>query len=299
MAHELTRQWFGNLVTSIPGEELKPLGDEKAEISVEVAGNKAGGIGETYTSVETGSPVSVIGGFVLVSEQKRLALENLEITRQMRKNLFVEAIRSQAELVDQYLPQCRVPHQLAIEHPTTVGGLTWPRETEHHRKEIQIAMDRVPEVLAEALDEFEKVFGRRPHAALSAEQTEDAETVMVACNTMARTLRTVVAERREKGERIGMIKAKMFRPFPRREFAAAVGGAKRIGVLDRNHSPGSGGIFWPEIVTSLQGRPGLIIQDYLVGLGGGDVTPAAIHELIDDLQGRKQTDEPVWKEVEA
>ena len=203
------------------------------------------------------------------------------------------------ELVDRYLPHCRVPHRLRGDHPTTIGGLTWPRETEHHRIEIQQAMERVPEVLNEAIDEFEKVFGRRPHGALAAEHTEDADMVLIACNTMARTLRNVVTDRRGKGERVGMIKSKLFRPFPRAEMLAAVGNAKKVGVLDRNHSPGSGGIFWQEVATTLRERSDVIVQDYLVGLGGGDVTPEVIDEIIDDLAGREKAGEPVWKEVAA
>ena len=203
------------------------------------------------------------------------------------------------ELVDRYLPHCNVPHRLRVDHPTTIGGLTWPRETEHHRHEIQDAMERVPEVLNEALDEFEKVFGRRPLGALSAEHTDDAEMVLVACNTMARTLRRVVEERRAKGQPIGMINHKLFRPYPRAGLLEAIGSAKKIGVLDRNHSPGSGGIFWQEIMTTLRKRPDVLVQDYLVGLGGGDVTPRIINNIIDDLAQREEADEPIWKEVAA
>jgi len=201
------------------------------------------------------------------------------------------------EQVEAYLPPCNVPHRLRHDRPTTVGGLTWPRETEHHRIEIQRAMESVPDVLAEAIDEFERIFGRRPAGALAAEQTGDADTVLIACNTMARTLKNVVKARRERGERIGMVRAKMFRPFPREELRAAIGSAKRVGVLDRNHSPGSGGIFWQEIAATLCARPDVMLQDYLVGLGGGDVTPQMIEEIVDDLNGRSESDAPVWKEM--
>lgn len=200
------------------------------------------------------------------------------------------------ELVDRYLPICNVPHRIHG-RPVTVGGMCFPHETEKHRIELQAAMDRVPAVLAEALDEFEQVFGRRPHGALSAEHTEDADLVLVACNTMTRTLRRVVKARRERGQRVGLIKAKMFRPFPRDEFLRAIGSAKRVGVLDRNHSPGSGGIFWTEIAAALRRRPDVLLQDYLVGLGGGDVTPALLEEIVDDLAARKDEQEPVFKEV--
>jgi pyruvate/2-oxoacid:ferredoxin oxidoreductase alpha subunit len=116
---------------------------------------------------------------------------------------------------------------------------------------------------------------------------------------MARTLRNVVTARRERGERIGMVKAKLFRPFPRGAYREALRSAKRVGVLDRNHSPGSGGIFWQEIAATLRDRPDVIVQDYLVGLGGGDVTPEVLHQIADDLARRKQAEEPIWKEVAA
>ncbi|RJP40596.1 MAG: pyruvate ferredoxin oxidoreductase [Phycisphaerales bacterium] len=201
------------------------------------------------------------------------------------------------ELVDRYLPPCDVPHRLRRDHPATIGGLTWPRETERHRIELQQAMERVPQVLEEALDEFEQVFGRRPAGAVQADHADDAETVLVATNTMARTARNVVRRRREAGQKIGFVRAKMFRPFPRQQFAAAVASARRIAVLDRNHSPGSGGIFWQEIVTSLRHRSDVVVQNYLIGLGGGDVTPKFIEDVADDVERRRDWAEPIWKEV--
>lgn len=201
------------------------------------------------------------------------------------------------EQVDRYLPACKVPHYLHPGKAVTVGGLTWPRETAHHRREIQIAMERVPEVLNQAIDEFEKVFGRRPDGPLTTLQTDDADTIVVACNTMARTLRRVIPRQRERGRRVGMIKVKQFRPFPRKELRAAVTTAKRIGVLDRNHSPGSGGIFWQEAAASLRDPRDVILQDYIVGLGGGDVTPEIIEGIIDDLEARRSETEPIWEEA--
>lgn len=203
------------------------------------------------------------------------------------------------EQVDTFLPQCVIPHGLKHDHPTTFGGLTWPSETELHRAEIQQAMEASIPVLDEARDEFEDIFGRRPAGVLEAFETEDAETIMIACNTMARTLRNVVKERRAKGEKIGMIRTKLFRPFPREELLAAIGSAKRVGVMDRNHSPGSGGIFWLEIAATLRERPDVLLQDYLVGLGGGDVTPDNINSIIDDLNHRTSSSDPEWKDNTA
>jgi pyruvate/2-oxoacid:ferredoxin oxidoreductase alpha subunit len=121
--------------------------------------------------------------------------------------------------------------------------------------------------------------------------------ILIASNTMAATTRKVVQERRARGERIGMIKIKQFRPFPRAELIAAVGSASKVGVLDRNHSPGSGGIFWSEVAATLLGRPNIVLQDYIVGLGGGDVTPGVISGIADDLSQRSESASPQWTEV--
>ncbi|GIK15991.1 MAG: pyruvate ferredoxin oxidoreductase [Planctomycetota bacterium] len=200
-------------------------------------------------------------------------------------------------LVDRFLPPCHVPHRLRVEHPATIGGLTWPRESEHQRRRIQDAMERVPQVLEEALDEFEAVFGRRPDGAIRADHVDGAEDVLVACNTMARTARRCVEVRRGQGDPIGLVKIKLFRPFPRDALRTALRGVRRVGVLDRNHSPGSGGVFWGEIAATLQGRGDVIVQDYIVGLAGGDVTPEVLGTIADDLRRRERSAEPVWREV--
>ena len=200
------------------------------------------------------------------------------------------------ERVDQYLPACDIPHRLNHARPASIGNLTWPRETEKHRRDIQEAMERVPRVLEEAIDEFEAVFGRRVDGPIVTEQTEDAETILIASSTMAATLRRVVRKRRLAGERVGMIRIKQFRPFPRAELLRAIGGAKRVGVLDRNHSPGSGGIFWSEVAATVHDS-GVLLQSYITGIGGGDVTLAVLETIFDDLNARTTAVEPLWREA--
>jgi pyruvate/2-oxoacid:ferredoxin oxidoreductase alpha subunit len=160
-------------------------------------------------------------------------------------------------------------------------------------------MEQVPTVLDEARREFAAVFGRTPEGAITCYETEDAETVLIATNSIASTVRDAVAERRARGEKIGMVKLRLFRPVPRAEILAAVSGAKRVGVIERDHSPGSGGVFWGEVAVSMRDRSDILLQDYLVGLGGGDVTPPLIAEIIDDLTVRTRAEDPIWKGVAA
>jgi pyruvate/2-oxoacid:ferredoxin oxidoreductase alpha subunit len=198
------------------------------------------------------------------------------------------------DLVDAYLPPLDLPHHLDFAHPRMYGGMTWPRDTQRQRADIQAAMDRVPEVMAAALDDFEQSFGRRPVAAFTAEHTDDADTVIVACNTLAETAREVVKAHRAAGEKVGLVRVKLFRPFLREAFVDAVGSARRVAVLDRNHSPGSGGIFWTEIATSLRARREVLLQDYIVGLGGSDVAPAVIEGILRDVGTRATAGDPVF-----
>ncbi|MCB8933769.1 MAG: hypothetical protein M9921_09495 [Fimbriimonadaceae bacterium] len=203
------------------------------------------------------------------------------------------------EQVDRYLPLLDLPHAIDHGHPAAVGGLAWPFQTAAHRAELQEAMERVPEVLEEARAEFRDVFGRLPDGAVETFATEDAETVLVASSSLASTTRDVVRQRRERGEKVGMVKIKQFRPFPREAVRNALKGVAKVGVIDRNHSPGSGGIFWQETAASLQGVPGVMLQDYLVGITGIDATEAVVHEVVDDLQCRDTPTDPIWKGVAA
>ncbi len=196
--------------------------------------------------------------------------------------------------VDEYLRPLRLPHQLSFDAPKTYGGMTRPRDTARHRADIQAAMERVPEVLDEALDEFQAVFGRRPQAAFSTYLCDDADTVVVASGTMANTVREVVKDRRARGERVGLVNAKLFRPFAREVFTRAIGPAHRLAVLDRNHSPGSGGIFWSEVAASLCGSREYLAQGYIVGLAGGDVSTPMIDWVLNDLGSRSNSTAPIF-----
>lgn len=203
------------------------------------------------------------------------------------------------ERVDRYLPVLDLPHRLRHDHPTTLGGLAWPDQTVSMRREIDEAMARVPGVFQEARAEFRQLFGRDPGDALQPFEVEDAETVLVATGTIATTTREVVRRRRARGEKVGLVKVKMFRPFPEADLLAACATARRVGVLDRNYAAGLGGVFWQDTRAAFQGRrDDVLVQDYLIGVGGGDVTPALVEEALDDLTLRAEAGPPRWMGVE-
>ena len=185
--------------------------------------------------------------------------------------------------VDRYLPDLDLPHRIRYDEARTLGGLAWPHEGLGSRLEIDEAMQRVPEVHGECRAAFEETFGRDPGAAVQAFHTDDAEVVLVASGTMATTAREVVRKRRAAGEKIGLAKIKLYRPFPAAELRRACAAASRVAVLDRNYAAGSGGIFWQDTRAAFQGhRDDLLIQNYLTGLCGGDVTPTVIDQILAD-----------------
>jgi pyruvate/2-oxoacid:ferredoxin oxidoreductase alpha subunit len=202
--------------------------------------------------------------------------------------------------VDRYLPELDLPHRLRHEDPTTLGGLVWPDVAMSQRLEIDEAMDRVPDAFEACRYAFIEELGRDPGDAVQTLFTDDAETLLVASGTIATTAREVVRRRREAGERIGLVKIKMFRPFPETAIREACRSAQRIAVLDRNYAAGVGGLFWQELRAMFQGDgDGLLIQDYLTGICGGDVTPEMIDQVLDDLAKRDRSGKPVWMGIET
>jgi pyruvate/2-oxoacid:ferredoxin oxidoreductase alpha subunit len=155
-------------------------------------------------------------------------------------------------------------------------------------------MNRVEDVYLQAQDEFHQVFGRQVAGPIEPYRADDADTLLLTSGSITNTARTAVDEARESGRRIGLLKIKMFRPFPREQLMRLCKQAKRIGVLDRNYSPGSGGIFWQEVRATLQGNGDGVVQSYLIGLCGMDVTSTLVHEVIDDLYGRKERGDAQW-----
>jgi pyruvate/2-oxoacid:ferredoxin oxidoreductase alpha subunit len=206
-----------------------------------------------------------------------------------------ETVLPDQSAVDRYLPELDLPHRLLHEDPKTLGGLAWPEVAMSLRLEIDEAMGRVDEVFGECRAAFHDVFERDPGGAIETLGTEDAEIVIVVSSSIATTAREVVKQRRAAGEKIGFVKIKMFRPFPERALQEACSTAKAVAVLDRNYAAGVGGIFWQEAKAAFQGyRDDLIVQDYLTGLCGGDVTPPMIDEIIADVTARDAETKPVW-----
>ena len=202
------------------------------------------------------------------------------------------------EQADRFLPPCAIPHHLEPGRPVAVGAMAFPQETLTHRMDLDRAIRQVPAVLEEHRAQFKAIFGREVTGAVTAYRTDDADRIFIASGTVSITLKDVVDEWRDQGEKVGMIRIKLFRPFPVAEISRLCRNVGKIGVLDRNYSAGTGGIFWQEVRACLQGQGDQMVQGYLTGVGGGDVVPDTIREVVSDLSLRTEAGDPVWKGID-
>ena len=187
------------------------------------------------------------------------------------------------EMVDRFLPARVARFTLDVKDPHAFGALVRPDSYMEMRWHQQEAMREVPRVFEKVEADWMRMFGRR-YGAVESYRAEDAELLLVTSGTVTSTARFAVDRRREAGEAIGLVKVKMFRPFPTGPLREALSGVKRVAVLDRNISPGHCGIFAEETRAALydlptEDRPD--VYGYIIGLGGRDVTPAVIDEVID------------------
>lgn len=201
--------------------------------------------------------------------------------------------------VDRYLPPFEPKYYLSTKDPHAFGGLPAGDAYMELRARIDAAMRRVIEVADQADREFAERFGRR-HPLVEEYRTDDAEVVLVASGTVAGTARAVVDARRAGGERVGLLKIHLFRPFPfaamRRALAGPGRPVRKVAVIDRNVSFGHGGIMASEIRAALcreDSRP--IVFSFIAGLGGRDVTPEVIDSVIAHaMEHRAPEDDTLW-----
>jgi pyruvate/2-oxoacid:ferredoxin oxidoreductase alpha subunit len=96
----------------------------------------------------------------------------------------------------------------------------------------------------------------------------------------------------------------MFRPVPRQRVRELCARAGKVGVLDRNYAAGTGGIFCDEVRAVIQGQDGAggrapLVQGYLTGVGGGDVVPQIVRDVVTDLARRDAAGEALWMGIES
>jgi pyruvate ferredoxin oxidoreductase alpha subunit len=181
--------------------------------------------------------------------------------------------------VDKYLPKFAPKERLDAAEPISFGMYATPEYYLEFRYAHDKALKDSQAVIEKAGKEFAKLFGRDYSAMVEGYHLEDAETVLVAMGSICGTTKDAIDEMRAEGKKVGLLKIRVFRPFPTEDLAKALSGAKRVAVLDKNISLGSKGAAALEVRDALYGS-GIPVYDYIIGLGGRDVRKKDIREIV-------------------
>jgi pyruvate/2-oxoacid:ferredoxin oxidoreductase alpha subunit len=185
------------------------------------------------------------------------------------------------DAVDEYLPPFDPPFMLDDEIGRSFANPVNQDMYYRHRKEMDETLARVPAAAVQADADYEEIFGRG-YGIVERYHMDDAETAIVAFGSMCGTARVAVDELRAEGRKIGLVKVKLFRPFPIEAVREAVAGVSRLVVMERNYMPGVGGCLHQELKAALYGmKDAPLIHGYLAGVGGVNVPVRMIREMVE------------------
>ncbi len=200
------------------------------------------------------------------------AVENIELVEDDKVKAFV----------GEYNP---VHYLLNRDNPISMGPLDHFTHTFEHKRQQAQAMMNAKNVILEVAREFEKLTGRK-YGFFEEYRTEDAETVIVVLNSTAGTVKYVVDQMRKEGKKVGLIKPRVYRPFPVDEIASALSRFKAIAVMDKADSfNAAGGPLFTDVTSAMYAKSvfGPKVINYIYGLGGRDVRTDDIELVFNNL----------------
>jgi pyruvate ferredoxin oxidoreductase alpha subunit len=186
------------------------------------------------------------------------------------------------DFIGTYEPQWPL---LDLQNPKTYGPLDfYDYYYEHKRQQVE-AMENATPVILEVAKEFSERFGRS-YGLFEAYRLDDADVAVVVANSTAGTAKTVVDQLRDEGVKAGLLKIRLFRPFPGEELAWALSHLDAVAVMDRSISFGAmenAGPLYLELLAALAANDVRVpMTDYVYGLGGRDILPREIERVFRD-----------------
>ena len=186
--------------------------------------------------------------------------------------------------IDQFLPPYQPVHQLHPDHPVTMGAFALPAIFAETKKAQEEALrSSMPKIL-DTWKAFGEVTGRYYHP-VETYQAEDADTLLVTMGSYGETASVAVDKMREAGRSVGLVKIRLWRPFPFDDLKKATLHAKQLVVIDRAISVGACGPAASEVKAALYGndqRPS--VYNFVAGISGRDVTPSDFIKMVDKAE---------------
>ena len=211
------------------------------------------------------------------------------ITSHSIENIELENDEEVKKFVGQYKPE---HYLLNDKEPIAIGPLDLQAYLFEHKAQQAEAMKNAKKVIKEVAKEFEKWTGRK-YEFFEKYKLDDAEIAIVCMNSTAGTTKAVVDELREIGVKAGLLKLRMFRPFPAEEIAEALQGLKAVAILDKADSLNSaGGALFEDVTSAMYvNKKQVPMVNYIYGIGGRDTTTMQIESVYNDLQEIVKTGE--------
>jgi len=188
------------------------------------------------------------------------------------------------EKIDQFLPPYQPVYRLHPDRPVTMGAFALPSIFAEAKKAQEEALRSSMSKILETWKAFGDMTGRYYHP-IETYQAEDADTLLVAMGSYSETASVAVDKMREEGRSVGLMKIRLWRPFPFEAFKNAALHAKKLVVIDRAISVGAGGPVAAEVKASLYGedrRPS--VYNCVDGISGRDVTPSDFIKMVDKAE---------------
>ena len=193
------------------------------------------------------------------------------------------------EQAEEFLPPYETENKLDLDNPKNLAFTAGPDYNMQFKYKAHEGLLRAKEAVKEAEEKFEKIFGRKYTGLVENYYTEDADYVLVTLGSIAGVAKEIVKKRREKGEKVGLLKIRYLRPFPNEEIAAALKGAKAVAVFEKDISFGNEGTVYTNVLSALlKGGLSPKTSNYVGGLGGKNVSPEDIEKIFDDLKEEKE-----------
>lgn len=155
-------------------------------------------------------------------------------------------------------------------------------DTAEYRLRQQIAYEKTKDKIDAIDEEFGQLFGRRYWGQIENYRMEDAEIALISMGSHTGTARVVIDKKREEGVKVGLIKVRSFRPFPKEKLIETLKSVKAVGVIDRSVAfSWQGGHLFRDLKTSLYGQDHLPLVNFIGGLAGHDITIPLIEDAVD------------------
>ena len=209
------------------------------------------------------------------------------ITSHSIENIELEEDDKVKAFVGKYKPE---HYLLNKQEPMAIGPLDLQAHLFEHKAQQAEAMRKAKDVILEVSKDFEKNFGRK-YGLFEEYKLDDADLAIVCMNSTAGTTKFVVDSLREKGIKAGLLKIRVFRPFPGEEVAKALANVKAVAVLDKSDSlNGIGGALFGDVTSSMfTNNVQVPTVSYVYGIGGRDTTAKQIESVYEDLSKIAET----------